>query len=74
MSNPVLLCWSKVDASIVVHGDDVITMGDDALGEVEHAMSSHYTIKVRAILGAGRDGAKEVRILNRSICALELRW
>ena len=43
-------------------------LGDDeALSEVEHVMSSHYTIKVRAILGAGRDDAKEVRILNRHV-------
>ena len=32
-------------------------------------MSSHYTITVRAILGAGRDDVKEVRILNRHV-----RW
>ena len=32
-------------------------------------MSDHYTIKVRAILGAGCDDAKEVRILNRYV-----RW
>ena len=56
-----------MDASVVVHGDDF--GDDDALGEIEHVMSSHYTIKVRAILGAGRDDAKEVRILNRY-----LRW
>ena len=37
--------------------------------EVVHVMSSHYTIEVRAILGAGRDDAKEVRILNRYV-----RW
>ena len=47
-----------------------ITLGDDAeLSEVEHVMSSHHTIKVRAILGAGRGDAKEVRILNRHV-----RW
>ena len=55
---------------MVVHGDDFITLGDsEALSEVERAMSDHYTIKVRAILGAGRDDAKEVRILNRYV-----RW
>ena len=55
---------------MMAHGDDFITLGDDeALSEVEHVMSSHYTIKVRAILGAGRDNAKEVRILNRYV-----RW
>ena len=32
-------------------------------------MSGHYTIKVRAVLGADRDDAKEVRILNRYV-----RW
>ena len=38
-----------------------ITLGDDqALSEVDHVMSSHDTIKVRAVLGAGRDDAKEV--------------
>ena len=37
------------------------------LSEVERAMSNHFTIKVRAILGAGRDHAKEVRILNRYV-------
>ena len=37
---------------------------DDALGGVEHVMSSHYTINVRAIL----------RTNLESICALELQW
>ena len=46
------------------------TLGDDeALSEVEHMMISHYTIKVRAVFGAGRGDAKEVRILNRYV-----RW
>ena len=70
VSNPALLHCETLDASMVVHGDDIITLGDsEALSEVEHAMSDHYTIKVRAILGAGRDDAKEVRILNRYV-----RW
>ena len=70
VSNPALLDSEKMDAFMMVHGDDYITLGDDeALSEVEHVMSSHYTIKVRAILGAGRDVAKEVRILNRYV-----RW
>ena len=70
MSNPALLHCEKLDASMVVHGDDIITLGDsEALSEVERAMSHHYTIKVRAVLGAGRDDAKEVRILNRYV-----RW
>ena len=70
VSNPALLHCEKLDASMVVHGDDFITLGDsEALSEVERAMSDHYTIKVRAVLGAGRDDAKEVRILNRYV-----RW
>ena len=70
VSNPALLKCEKLDAFMMVHGDDFITLGDDeALSEVEHVMSSHYTIKVRAVLGAGRDDAKEVRILNRYV-----RW
>ena len=45
-------------------------LGDSgALREVERAMSDHYTIKVRAVLGAECDDAKEVRILNRYV-----RW
>ena len=53
-----------------VHGDDFITLGDDdAVGEVENVVGGHYTIMVRAVLGAGRDDAKEVRILNRYV-----RW
>ena len=61
---------SKLDASMVVHRNNFITLGDsEALSEVERAMSDHYTIKVRAILGAGRDDTKEVRILNRYV-----RW
>ena len=56
VSNPALLHSEKMDAFMMVHGDDFLTLGDDeALSEVEHVMSSHYTIKVRAILGAGRD-------------------
>ena len=55
---------------MVVHGDDFMTLGDDdALGQVEHVMSSHYTIMVWAILGASHDHAKEVRIMNRYV-----RW
>ena len=70
VSNLALLHCETLDASMVVHGDDFITLGDsEALSEVEHAMSDHYTIKVRAILGEGRDDAKEVRILNRYV-----RW
>ena len=41
VSNPVLLRCEKMDASIVVHGDDFMTLGDDAFGEVEHVMSSN---------------------------------
>ena len=70
VSNPALLHCEKLDASMVVHGDDFITLDDsEALSEVERAISDHYTIKVRTILGAGRDDAKEVRILNRYV-----RW
>ena len=44
---------------MVVHGDDFITLGDrGALSEVERAMSDHYTIKVRATRGAGRDDVR----------------
>ena len=69
-SNPALLHSEKRDAFMMAHGDDFITPCDDeALSEIEDVMSSHYTIKVRAILGAGRDDAKEVRILNRYV-----RW
>ena len=68
VSNLALLHCEKLDASMVVHGDDFITLGDnEALSEVERAMSDHYTVKVRAVLGAGRDDAKEVRILNRYV-------
>ena len=60
----------KMDAYMVVHGDDFVTLGDDdALGEVEHVMSSHYTIKSSGDLGAGRDDAEEMRVLNRYV-----RW
>ena len=70
VSNPALLHCEKQDALMVVHGDDFITLGDsEALSEVERAMNDHYTIKVRAVLGAGCDDAKEVRILNRYV-----RW
>ena len=70
VSNPALLHCETLDASMVVRGDDFTTLGDsEALSEVERAMSDHYTIKVRATLGAGRDDAKEVRILNRYV-----RW
>ena len=58
---------------MVVHGDDFIILGDsEALSEVERAMRDQYTIKVRAVLGAERDDAKEVR--PESIRALELQW
>ena len=58
---------------MVVHGDDFIILSDiQALSEVERAMRDQYTIKVRAVLGAERDDAKEVR--PESIRALELQW
>ena len=42
----------------MVHGDDFLTLGDDApLGEVEHVKTSHCATKVWAILAAGRDDA-----------------
>ena len=64
VSNPALLHCEKLDAFMVVHG----TLGDsEALSEVERVMSSHYTMKVRAVLGADRDDAKEARILNRYV-------
>ena len=66
----VALHSEKLDAFMVVHGDDLKTLGnDEALSEVERVMSSHCAIKVRAVLGAGRDDAKEVRILDRYV-----RW
>ena len=69
VSNPAWLKFEKLDAFMMVHGDDLKTPGDDqATSEVERVMSSHYTIKVRTVLGAGRDDAKEVRILNRYVC------
>ena len=70
VSTPALIHSEKMDAPMLVRGDYFITLGDDeALSEVEHVLSSHCTIKVRALLGAGRDDAKEVRILNRYV-----RW
>ena len=70
VSHPALFHSETLDAFIMVHDDDFITLGgDEALSEVEYVMSSHYTIMVRAILSAGRDDAKEVRILNRYV-----RW
>ena len=42
VSNPASLHSEKMDAFMMVHGDDFITLGDDeALSEVEHVMSSH---------------------------------
>ena len=38
--SPALLHCGKLDASMVVHGDDFITLGDDdALSKVKHVMS-----------------------------------
>ena len=46
VSSPALLHSEKLDAFMVVHGDDIITVGnDEALSEVERVMSSHYTMK-----------------------------
>ena len=68
VSNPEVPHFEKLDAFMVVHADDYITLGsDEALFEVERVMSSHYPIKVRAVLGTGRDDAKEVRILTRYV-------
>ena len=62
--------WGEEPSVAAQRENGRIILGDDeALSEVEHVMSSQNTIKVRAILGAGRDDAKEVRILNRYV-----RW
>ena len=58
VSNPSLLHSEKLAWRRFYNLDD------EALSEV---MSSHYTLKVRAVLGAGRDDAKELRILNRYV-------
>ena len=51
VSNPALPHCETLDASMVVHGDDFITLGDsEALSEVERAMSNHCTIKVRFLV------------------------
>ena len=40
VSNPALLHCETLDASMVVHGDDFITLGDsEALSEVQRSMS-----------------------------------
>ena len=45
MSSPALLHSEKLDAFMMVHVDDFITLGDDeALSEVERVMSSHHPI------------------------------
>ena len=47
-----------------------MTLGEnDALGEDEYVVSSHYTTKVRVILCTGCDDVKEVRILKQHV-----RW
>ena len=53
----------------MVKGVDFVTLGDDnALREVARVISSQHTIEVRAVLGAGRNDAKKVRIPNRFAC------
>ena len=70
VSNPALLHSEKLEEFMMVHGGLFFALGDDeVLSEVEHVMSSHSTIKVRAVLGADRDDGKEVRILKRFV-----RW
>ena len=70
-ATPALLHCEKMESFMMVHGNVFVTLGDDeALSEVEQLMSSHDTIWVRAILGAGRDMTpRKVRILNRFV-----RW
>ena len=42
MGDPVLFRRERMDSSIVVHGDDFVTLSDDdALREDAHVMSSH---------------------------------
>ena len=61
VSHPTLLHSEKLYA-FMAQGNDVKTLGDyDASSEVQK--------KLRAALGAGRDDAKEVRILS-----LHVRW
>ena len=53
----------------MVKGVDFVTLGDDnALRGVARVISIQHTIEVGAVLGAGRNDAKEVRIPNRYAC------
>ena len=52
----------------VVHGDDFTTLGTDRkLKWFHQQIQAHFEIKIRGIMGSGKDDVKEMRILNRIV-------
>ena len=62
----LLLRCELMDAFIIVHGNDIIILGDgDAHIKADHVMSSQYTIKCSFILGTGLGDVEELRTLHQ---------
>jgi hypothetical protein len=68
LSSPCIFRSEEEDITVVVHGDDFTVLSDEiGIEKVRRAMESKYRIKMRGILGRGREDEKEIRLLNRII-------
>ena len=69
-SSPCTFYSSKLDARIVVHGDDfTILAQEDTIKYVADEMAKRYKLKLRGILGPDSWDNQEITLLNRV-----LRW
>ena len=67
VSNPCLFWHQDKDVTIMVHGDDFVAIGNEEnLKETKETLNRKYKIKVET-LGAGKEDAKEIRVLNKVI-------
>ena len=58
----------RTDVRVVVWGDDLTMLGRrDDVNDVIRALSVHYEVVVRGVLGDEAADDKEVRILNRRV-------
>ena len=74
---PVLFCHRERDVAMAVHGDDFVVCGfDEDLRWAAEYIGSCFDVKVRAVLGEGRDDDKEVTVLGRTVrwCAWGLAY
>ena len=68
VANPCIFHHAKRDLMVVVHGDDVTTLGPDSdLDRFEGKLQESFEIKCCGRLGEGCPESPEIRILNRVV-------